>query len=116
MMNQDVSNDDPACYGIACLRHNECARWHAVVGPKTFTQGTCRQPDGSLPMFAPLLVEDPMTEEAVSMLEMKWAFEALVKDAQDQGMVVTVEQVPLPPLAMGRYSTVVSVRKARSPA
>lgn len=104
---------EPACYGIGCVRHNECARWHAVAGPKTFTQGTCVQPDGSLPMFAPLLGDDPMTEEAVRMLEMKWALEALVKDAHDQGMVVTVEQVPLHPLAMGHYSTVVSVRKAR---
>lgn len=34
--------------------------------------------------------------------------------ARDQGFVLTVEQVPLQPLAMGNYETVVSVRPARN--
>lgn len=41
------------------------------------------------------------------------AAEQLVAEAARQGIVLTVEQVPLQPLAMGNYETVVSVRPAR---
>ena len=54
-----------------------------------------------------------LTFDAIECLEMQWAFEDLVKDAAEKGMVVTVEQVPLQPLAMGNYETRVTVRKAR---
>lgn len=37
---------------------------------------------------------------------------ALVMAAQTAGLVLTIEQRPLPPLAMGNYETVVSVRQA----
>ena len=40
----------------------------------------------------------------------------LVQAAKLAGMVITVEQVPLKPLAMGHYETVVSVRPARGAA
>jgi hypothetical protein len=36
----------------------------------------------------------------------------LVEDAARLGVVVTIEQRPLQPLAMGNYETVVSVRRA----
>jgi hypothetical protein len=38
---------------------------------------------------------------------------AIVEEATDLGYVVTVEQVPLQPLAMGHYHTTVTVRPAR---
>ncbi|XVJ69924.1 MAG: hypothetical protein HEQ39_09885 [Rhizobacter sp.] len=59
-------------------------------------------------------MNEPMTYEEIERLEMQWAFEELVKDAAEKGMVVTVEQVPLTPLAMGHYETRVTVRKARA--
>lgn len=39
---------------------------------------------------------------------------ALVKLAEQAGMVLTVEQINLQPPAMGNYKTVVSVRPARN--
>lgn len=39
--------------------------------------------------------------------------EALVAEAARLGVVLTVEQQPLEPLAMGNYATIVSVRRAR---
>lgn len=44
------------------------------------------------------------------------ALEALVAMAQDCGVVVTVEQVPLQPLAMGHYAHRVHCRPARESA
>lgn len=41
------------------------------------------------------------------------AARALVARAGELGLVLTVEQRPLLPLAMGHYETVVSVREAR---
>lgn len=38
---------------------------------------------------------------------------AVVMLAEQQGMVLTIEQRPLQPLSMGHYETVVSVRPAR---
>lgn len=45
----------------------------------------------------------------------KLTLEKLVRVAAQDGFVVTVEQRPLVPLAMGRYETVVEVRAARVP-
>lgn len=42
--------------------------------------------------------------------------EGLIANAQRLGLIVTIEQRPLRPLAMGHYETVVSVRPARQPA
>lgn len=42
--------------------------------------------------------------------------EALVAEAAKWGLVLTIEQSPLQPLAMGHYETRVSVRPARGPA
>lgn len=42
--------------------------------------------------------------------------ERLVDDMAAAGLVLTVEQQPLHPLAMGHYRTVVSVRRARGAA
>lgn len=41
------------------------------------------------------------------------ACQHLLARAAENGMVVTIEQVPLQPLAMGNYETVVHVRPAR---
>lgn len=46
-MNQETT----ACYGIGCLKHAKCAHWHAAEGAPEFTQGTCRDYEGKLPMF-----------------------------------------------------------------
>lgn len=42
--------------------------------------------------------------------------ELLVMRAAEQGLVLTIEQTPLHPLAMGNYATQVSVRPARGKA
>lgn len=39
--------------------------------------------------------------------------ETIVADAKRDSLVLTIEQVPLQPLAMGHYETVVSVRPKR---
>lgn len=44
------------------------------------------------------------------------AGQALVQAATIKGLVLTVEQAPVAPLAMGRYLTTVTVRKARGAA
>lgn len=44
------------------------------------------------------------------------AAEALVASAAKDGYVITIEQVPQKPLAMGNYRTEVSVRRARNAA
>lgn len=49
-------------------------------------------------------------------LDVKGAAESLVETATAQGLVLTVEQQPLLPLAMGNYVSTVSVRKARGAA
>lgn len=52
---------------------------------------------------------DPeMSERLVRLMA-----EQAVAAAKALGMVVTIEQRSIPPLAMGRYETVVSVRPAR---
>lgn len=47
---------------------------------------------------------------------LRYVVENIVADAAAEGLVLTVEQVPLQPLAMGHYQTVVSVRRARGAA
>ena len=42
--------------------------------------------------------------------------ELVLADAAAAGVVLTIEQRPLHPLAMGHYETVVAVRTARTPA
>lgn len=37
----------------------------------------------------------------------------LMQDAADLGFVITIEQRPLQPLAMGNYESVLTVRRAR---
>ena len=41
------------------------------------------------------------------------AAEALIAEAQRLGLVITIEQRPLQPLAMGHHETVAMVRPAR---
>lgn len=41
------------------------------------------------------------------------AAQALIAEAQRLGLVVTIEQRPLQPLAMGHHETVATVRPAR---
>lgn len=40
-------------------------------------------------------------------------FAALVKQAEDAGLIVTIERQPLKPLAMGNAQTVIDIRPAR---
>lgn len=47
-------------------------------------------------------------------LQLQAMAEDLVALAQQAGLVLTVEQVSQQPLAMGNYTTVVSVRPART--
>lgn len=55
-----------------------------------------------------------MRERAPGYIEDQAA--ALVAEAARFGLVLTIEQVPLQPLAMGHYETRVSVRPARGKA
>ena len=56
------------------------------------------------------------TAALVNESDIKAAADALVLRAAALGLVLTVEQVPLLPLAMGNHRTTVSVRCARVPA
>ena len=49
-----------------------------------------------------------------TIADVERAAQRLVQEAERLGVVLTVEQVPLQPLAMGNYETVVGVRPARS--
>lgn len=49
-----------------------------------------------------------------SIADVERAAQRLVQEAERLGVVLTVEQVPPQPLAMGHYKTVVGVRPARS--
>ena len=51
-----------------------------------------------------------------NIADVEKAAQRLVQEAERLGVVLTVEQVPLKPLAMGHYETVVGVRPARSKA
>lgn len=51
---------------------------------------------------------------ADQIAEAEGAIRAFVFALKCHGLVLTVEQRSVPPLAMGRYETVVSVRKARN--
>ena len=52
------------------------------------------------------------TEDADGVLA---AAHALIAEAARLGLVLTIEQRPLQPLAMGHYETVAIVRPARDP-
>ena len=54
-----------------------------------------------------------MTQQPTDAAQLLAAAQALVAHAARLGLVLTVEQEPLQPLAMGHYSTMVSVRNAR---
>ena len=49
-----------------------------------------------------------------SIADVERAAQRLVQEAERLGVLLTVEQVPLQPLAMGHHKTVVGVRPARS--
>lgn len=48
-----------------------------------------------------------------SPADVERAAQRLIAEAERLGVVLTVEQVPLKPLAMGHYETIVSVQPAR---
>lgn len=48
-----------------------------------------------------------------ALADVQHAAELLIRTAEDIGVVLTIEQVPLEPLAMGHYKTVARVRIAR---
>lgn len=58
--------------------------------------------------FIPGPFEEP-TAETTYLLR----FAALVKQAEDAGLIVTIERQPLKPLAMGNAQTVIDIRPAR---
>jgi len=56
---------------------------------------------------------DPLSLETLTLHDIAPVAAGLVAEAVRLGVVLTVEQVPRRPLAMGRHDTVVSVRAAR---
>lgn len=48
-----INNERPACYGVACAQHGECARYLAVEHTlEIHTMGTCDEHGrGERPMF-----------------------------------------------------------------
>ena len=50
----------------------------------------------------------------VALADIKQAAHILLGVAADVGVMLTIEQVPLEPLAMGHYKSVVSVHPARA--
>lgn len=57
---------------------------------------------------------DAFRAEFLSGCNVEQMASALVAEAERQGLVLTVEQENLQPLAMGNYRTTVSVRSART--
>jgi hypothetical protein len=51
-----------------------------------------------------------------SPADVERAAQRLIAEAERLGLVLTIEQVPLKPLAMGHYESVVSVMPARKAA
>ncbi len=51
-----------------------------------------------------------------NLADVERAAQRLVQEAERLGVVLTIEQVPLQPLAMGNYKSIVGVRPARSKA
>ena len=49
-----------------------------------------------------------------TIADVEKAAQRLVQEAERLGVVLTIEQVPLKPLAMGHYETVVGVRPERN--
>jgi hypothetical protein len=61
-------------------------------------------------MSAPKYTAEQLATNAASIKQLA---NGLVSLAADMGLVLTIEQRPIQPLAMGNYETVVSVRPAR---
>lgn len=55
-----------------------------------------------------------MTLDEIKLEGIREAASAIVDFAKSQGVILTIEQKPLEPFAMGHYETVVSVRAARA--
>lgn len=64
----------------------------------------------------PLPSDHPSPAAADPVEEIRAKAQLLLADATLAGVVLTIEQRPLKPLAMGHYESIVSVRAARSPA
>ena len=43
-------HDDPACFGVACQKHAECARYHAIETAPAVTIDSCQRRN-TWPMF-----------------------------------------------------------------
>lgn len=69
-----------------------------------------------MPAFNTLPADHPSPPAADPVEEIRAKAQLLLADATLAGVVLTIEQRPLKPLAMGHYETVVSVRAARTPA
>lgn len=51
-----ITPETPACYGLMCPLHPECARYAAVEGSPAVTIGTCEE-QGERPLFVQIEVE-----------------------------------------------------------
>lgn len=67
MTIRPITPSSPACYGVCCERHHECARYAAVetAGPDD-TVATCQDGAGARPWFvrAPVAMQRELRENA----------------------------------------------------
>lgn len=98
------------------VQRSDCAGWagvkitlEAMRPPCGCQDGTCEsKADCRCRMEEELLQQSGYAQQAVLQIAKR-----LLEAAADSGQVVTIEQRPLQPLAMGHFETVVSVRPAR---
>lgn len=55
-----ITASTPACYGICCPQHGQCARYDALEGsdPVLATIATCMDGAGERPLFVQLQTEE----------------------------------------------------------
>lgn len=54
-----ITASTPACYGICCPKHSQCARYEAVeTTSMDATIATCQGGDGERPLFVQLQTEE----------------------------------------------------------
>jgi hypothetical protein len=73
-------------------------------------------PPGEAALAGRIVTRTTLFEEPTAETTYLLRFAALVKQAEDAGLIVTIERQPLKPLAMGNAQTVIDIRPARAPA
>ncbi len=54
-----ITDSTPACYGICCPKHGQCARYQAVEAPTTVSViATCLDGAGDRPLFVEQISEE----------------------------------------------------------